>query len=318
MDLELRDQIVEEINKWIDPKNNDRSANKLAEKSGVNAAYISRIRNGEYSFVSSNGRVSSISDVHFFRLAEAIGMKLGDEFKWEMLASYKQAYKLFRKSQRKQLRACLDGDSGQGKTFAQKWYGRENDYVVHVECTRNLTPRGLINLLCDKLGIDLPASRSPYERLEIIKKAITNRRGYVLLFDQVGKNEVKPSIYGVLMDIAVAIEGKAGMVVCGYKISEMLTYMYEQHQPGYRQLARRFIHNRYELPGLQPGEIASVCESEGISNKGAQNIFKQYVKDVDQLVQWVRDVRDWQRENNALITGEQVIAMFNVKSLMAA
>lgn len=313
MELEQKQQISEAVNQWIDEKNASRSAAKLSEKSGVNTAYISRIKNGEYEIQSGGGRITAINDSHFFKLAEAIGLKLDNEFKWDFLSSYKMGYRVLRKAQRKQLRCMVDADTGQGKTFVAKWYNRENDYVLFVECTRNMTGKALINTICEKLGIELPARTTPFEKLELIKKVITNRRGYLIAFDQVGKNEVKPSIYQVLMDIAVAIEGKAAMVISGYKVSEMLQHQYNKHVPGMRQLARRFLANTYELPQLTTHEVQLVCEHEGITNKGAINVLQKHVRDVDMLTQYVTDILDWQQKEGRKITGEEVVILFGIK-----
>jgi uncharacterized protein (DUF2249 family) len=320
MELEQKQQVTEAVSQWIDEKNPARSASKLAEKSGVNAAYISRIKNGEYEMQSGGGRITVISDHHFHRLAEAVGFKFDDEYKWDFINSYKLAYNVMRKAQRKQLRGIIDGDTGQGKTFTSKWYNRENDYVLFIECSRNMTGKALINTMCDKLGIELPTRTTPFEKLELIKKVLTSRRGYVIMFDQVGKAEVKPSIYGVIMDIAVAIEGKAGMVISGYKVTEMLTHNYNRHVPGMRQLARRFMSNTYELPQLTTNEIALVCEQEGITNKGAVTVLQKHVRDLDMLSQYVRDVQDFQKKYAKKITAEEVIDLFNIKytSLKAA
>jgi len=320
MDLELKQEVTEALNQWIDEKNPARSATKLAEKSGVNSAYISRIKNGQYEMQSGASRITVINDSHFYKLAEAIGMKFDDEFKWDYLDSYVRGQAINRRVQKKRERAIIDGDSGQGKSFNNKWYNRENDYVMYVECTRNMTGKSLILAMCDKLGIELPNRATPYDRLEMIKKVVTNRRGYLLIFDQVGKNEVKPSIYGVLMDIANAVDKKCGMIITGYKVTEMLQNYYDKHVPGYRQFARRFLANAFRLPDLTPFDIEQVCVHEGITNRKAINALQYSVRDLDMLVQYVGDIKEWQARKGVKISGEEVSAMFNIKytSLKAA
>ena len=318
MELELKQQITDAVNDWIDEKNPARSAAKLAEKAGVNAAYVSRIKNGEYELSSGNGRITVINDTHFYKLADAIGIKLSDEFHWDFINSYKTGLRMLRRAQKKRLRVMLDGDSGQGKTFISRSFNRQFDYVVHIECSRNMTARALINTICNQLGIEVAASKSPFEKLELIKKVVSKGRGYALIFDQVGKMEVKPGIYGVLMDIAVAIEGRAAMVLSGYKIADMLESMHERQVPGYRQLARRFLANRLQLPSLNAADITAVCEHEGISNKGAVNVLIKYVRDLDQLTQWVRDILEYQEQAGKKITGEEVLSLFDINVMKAA
>lgn len=315
MELETKQQITEALNGWIDEKNQQRSARALSDKTGVNTAYISRIKNGEYEIQSGGGRITAINDSHFFKIAEGIGLKLDNEFKWDFLASYKMGYRILRKAHRKQLRTMIDGDTGQGKTFLQKWYNLENEYVLLIECTRNMTGKGMINLICDKLGIELATRVTPFEKLEKIKKVLAHRRGYLIMIDQAGKAEVKPSIYSVIMDIAVAVEGKAAMVITGYKITEMLQNMYDRHVPGFRQLARRFKSNAYELPELTPTEIEKVCEHEGITNKSAKNVLMKYVKDLDMLASKVRECLDLQEKEGRKITGEEVLDLLNIDVL---
>lgn len=315
MELETKQQITEALNQWLDENNQQRSANALAAKTGVNAAYISRIKNGLYEIQSGGGRLTAINDSHFFKIAEGIGLKLDSEFKWDFLNSYKMGYRILRKAHRKQLRTMIDGDTGQGKTFVQKWYNRENEYVLLIECTRNMTGKAMINTICAKLGIELNNRVTPFDKLELIKKVLANRRGYLIIIDQAGKAEVKPSIYSVVMDIAVAVEGKAAMVITGYKISEMLNSMYDKHVPGFRQLARRFKSNAYQLPELTPSEVEKVCDHEGITNKGAKNVLMKYVKDLDMLALKVRECLDFQEKEGRKITADEVIDLLNIEVL---
>jgi hypothetical protein len=315
MELETKQQITEALTGWIDEKNQQRSARALSDKTGVNTAYISRIKNGEYEIQSGGGRITAINESHFFKIAEGIGLKLDNDFKWDFINSYKMGYRILRKAHRKQLRTMIDADTGQGKTFVQKWYNRENDYVLLLECTRNMTGKAMINTICTKLGIELANRVTPFEKLELIKKVLTQKRGYIIMIDQAGKAEVKPSIYSVVMDIAVAVEGKAAMVISGYKITEMLNSMYDKHVPGFRQLARRFKSNAYQLPELTASEVEKVCEHEGITNKGAKNVLMKYVKDLDMLALKVRECLDFQEKEGRKITGEEVLDLLNVEIL---
>lgn len=302
--LKQKQLVTEAINAWVDEKNTARSGNKLAEKAGINAAYVSRIKQGTYEMEGREGKPTVIRDSFFERIADAIGLNLADRMHWDFINNYTRITSACRKAQKKAIRMVIDGWTRMGKTHSLERYTATNDYVLYVKCTQNMTSKDLLEELLHALGI-YENIRGNHAKLRTIKARVTNYRGYLIIIDEV--EVVKPGIYGVLKDISDWANDKAGFIICGMDIIAKLDKLAEARRPGFPQLRGRFFgHKTLTTNRLTQGEVLAVCEYEGITNNGAQNVLADNVYDLDTLAQYVRDIKEWQANKCKKITGEEV------------
>lgn len=301
--------ITESINAWIDEKNPARSGNKLAEKAAVSSAYISKIRNGEYEIPGGGGRSSVISDATFHRIADALGVNFNGGLHWDFVYNFQLIQRTCRKSQKKMIRYILDGYTGLGKTFGVEHYSITSDYVVYVKCTQNMSTKGLLDTILHRLGVH-DNVRGNYEKLELIRKYLTGRKGYLIIIDEL--EVVKLGIYAVIKDIADFTQGKCGMIITGMQLIKKLDALAARQKPGFPQLRRRFFGNQAECQPITQGEIVAVCEHEKIRNKGAHNVLTRVVNDFDMLAQYVADIKEWQEDHEKQITGEELIELLGI------
>jgi len=73
---------------WLDTNNPDRSQNKLAEASRVNAAYISQIKQGLFTMGHGRDNDSAIGDQHFHKLADFLDVKFDGGLFWPQLRNF--------------------------------------------------------------------------------------------------------------------------------------------------------------------------------------------------------------------------------------
>lgn len=309
LQLEHKHEITEALKQWLDDSNPARSGNKLAEKSGVSASYISSIKNKKYEY-EVNGKPFSISDAHFYRLAEALGIRFDGQLHWTFLDNFKRVQRACRKAQSKAIRMVIDGPTRMGKTFAQEDYAITNDYVVYVKCTQNMSSKDLLDEILAALGVhDL--IRGNHNKLKMIKSMITRRKGYLIIIDEV--EVVKAGIYGVIKDISDWANGKAGFIITGMDLIKKLDNLARRGKPGFPQLKGRFFGNQVLTSmSLTQSEIVAVCEHEGITNKSAQNVLAHEVENLDVLAQYVADIKEWQEKHGAKIKGEQLNDFLNL------
>lgn len=307
---EHKQMITEAVINWIDSKNPERSQNKLAEGSKVNAAYISKIKEGTYSS-DAGGRDAQIGDAAFHRLADFLDVKFEGGLYWPTLRNTQRIDKICRKSQRKSIRYIIDGPTGQSKTFTLEKYSKKNQYVVYVKLTQNMSAMNLVDAILERLNVHDRIRGGIHAKLEMIRKIVTSKSGYLIIFDEA--EVVKPGIYAVIKDVSDFIQNKAGMVICGFGLINKLDRLAQKQKPGYPQLRRRFFGNIEMLTKVSEAEIIDVCISEGIINKGAQNVITHECEDLDKLAQWISDVKDWQKAEGKKITGEEVAKMFGVR-----
>lgn len=302
--------ITDAINNWVDPKNPERSQNKLAEGSKVNVVYISRIREGAYT-TEISGREAVLGDASFHRLADFLDVKFEAGLYWPNLRNTQRIERICRKAQRKAIRYIIDGPTGQSKTFTLEKYSKKNNYVVYVKLTQNMTAHDLVNTIMEKLNIH-GNLRGIHSKLEAIRKVVV-RSGYLIVVDEA--EVVKPGIYAVIKDVSDFIQGKAGMIICGFGLIAKLDRLASREKAGFPQLRRRFFGNIEYLSSVTESEIVEVCLSEGITNKSAQNVIVHECNDLDKLAQWIADIKDWQKQEGKKITGEEVTRLFGVRGL---
>jgi DNA transposition AAA+ family ATPase len=309
--LTQKQQVSEAVRGWIDEKNPARSGNKLAEKSGVSNAYVSKIKNGEFDY-EVNNRLFTISDAAYHRIADALGLRFDGQLHWDFLHNFRLVQRVCRKAQRRCLRYILDGWTGQGKTYSLEHYAVTTDYSLYVKCTQNMTAKGLLDTILERLG-QHDLIRSNYDKIERIRRVLLNRKGYLIIIDEA--EVVKPGIYAVIKDIADFTNGKCGFVLCGMELIKKLEALAGRHKPGFPQLRRRFFGNQAEVQHLSQAEIIQVCEFEKVTNKGAQNILATTVKDLDMLSQYIADIKEWQQANDKKITGPEVVQLLGLQYL---
>ncbi len=312
LNREHKQMVTDAVNNWIDPANAERSQNKLADASKVNAAYISQIKQGIYTLNSGRGEDSQIGDNTFHKLADFLDVKFYGGLFWPELRNYTRIDKICRKSQRKAIRYIIDGPTGQGKTFTLEKYSKLHSYVVYVKCTMNMSAKDLVNTLMDEMKIH-GTYRGVHEKLEAIRKRIHGQRGYLIIIDE--SEVVKPGIYAVIKDISDFVQNKAGMVICGYGLIGKLERLAGKQKAGFPQLRRRFFGNIENLAAVSEQEVVEICVREGITNKGAINVVVSECKDLDKLSQWIADIKDWQKQEGRKMTGEEVAKMFGVRGL---
>lgn len=307
--IEHKHAITEAVRQWIDDKNPARSGNKLAEKASVSNAYISKIKAGQYEYELQGGRSATISDAVYHRLADALGIRFDGQLHWSFINSFKLIQRTCRKAQKKAIRMIVDGYTGQGKTFGLEHYAVENDYVVYVKCTQNMSAKGLLDAILERLGVH-EVIRGNHAKLETIRKIVTNRKGYLIIIDEV--EVVKAGVYAVLKDISDFTHNKCGFMISGMDLIMKLDNLAGRHKPGFPQLRRRFHGNQVNIPTLSQGEIVAVCEHEKITNKGTQSVLARTVRDLDMLSQYVADIKEYQEANGKKITGEECVQLLDI------
>lgn len=305
--IEHKQMITEAVNHWLDGSPS-RTGSKLAANAGVSSAYLSKIKNGEFETIS-NGNTATISDAIFNRIANALGVRFDGQMHWDFLTSFRITQRACRKAQKKAIRIIMDGWTGQGKTHGLEYYSVTNDNVVYVKCTQNMTAKGLLDAILHKLHV-AEIVRGNYAKIEMIRKVMINRRGFLIIIDEV--EVVKPGIYAVLKDISDFTQNKCGFMISGMDIITKLQRLAGNNKPGFPQLKRRFFGNQVDVPMVTQKEIIAVCEHEKITIKEVQNILAEYVKDLDMLSQYVADIKEWQQANGRNIKKEEVVQLLNI------
>lgn len=288
MTTELKKQIAKAAKAWVD-SNPNHSNSLLATRADVNTSYMSHILREKFEIENAGRQASPISDAIFYKIADAIGLKL--EFRPHFnCENYLKVTQICAFAQANHRRYLLDGkDSGLSKTYTLEKYAREHEGVLYVKCTSLMRGKDLIQLLLEKLGINLEGRHTMTSKLaHITSKMITP--GYLIILDEF--ENVASDMYRVLKDVEDATYQKCGLIVCGMGITRDLEQAAKRQAKLGPQIWRRFKTNRLML-GMYKAEYTRVGAVEyGITDPNAIGWLQERVTDYAMLAEYVTDIHN--------------------------
>ncbi|MBL6448553.1 ATP-binding protein [Fulvivirga sp. 29W222] len=307
MNLQHKQKITESVIEWID-FSEERSANKLSQQSGVVSAYISRIRNGEYSMSTGEGKNSPIPDKVFNTLSDFLGLRFDTELHWDT-KNYLLVQTVCQSAQSKRQRILLEADTGLGKTYSLERYALHNDKVLYIKVTRTMSAKDMLEEICKKLLIkdQLRGNRS---KMLAIQRKVTSVNGYLIIIDEA--EYLKNNLFDLVKEIADFTDRKCGMILSGMNLISKINTMADRAKPGFPQLRRRFFPNRVELKEISKEEIKEICKTSGITDTTAINVLAKYIFDYDMLSQYVQVILENIRNCGEQLNGKDIIDLFNL------
>lgn len=288
MNEQQKNQVQEAVNNWLDENNPERSQKKLADKSGVNVAYISQIKKGEFKV-----KDTPISPKYFTKVAEAVGLMMSQEHHWET-KNFTIIQQVCSRAQQDGRVVLLDSEeSGLGKTYGLEHYYHQHDKVVYVKCDSTFSARDLLNELLQVLRVrkNLQGNKS---KLEHISERIAGK-GWLLIIDEA--ELVKPALYRVIKDLIDMNRRKVGIVISGMGLTDKFERLAKRQKEGFRQINRRVRSNRVMLCGPSKAEVRKIVEAEGVLTKSAQDWFCRTVEDFQMLDEYLTDALKAHRRN---------------------
>lgn len=307
MELKNKELITRAINSWLE-ESSERSASKLAERSEVAAAYISKIRNGDYEMPTGKGKHSDISDKIFNKLAVAIGLDFNSQMHWET-DNYMLVHKMCSSAQNKHQRILLDGFTGGGKTYALERYSVENDNVLYIKVTNTMGANDILDEIIKKLGIR-EFFRGNRKKMIAINRKVVDQNGFLIIIDEA--EYLKRGLYNLVKEIADFTDRRCGMILSGCGLISKIATLADNDVAGFKQLKRRFFPNREELEPLKNSEIRHIATSCGITNTTALNVICKFVYDYDSLRNIIEGVIEIQEREDTILNGQDLINLFHL------
>lgn len=309
MELQFKQRVTEELNKWLEESPDNRTLNGLAEEHGITKLYLSRIKNGIYAIDHTSGKSTEIADEYFHRIAYAIGLTTRSRtgLHWET-ANFTKIQKAARAAQNKRMRILLDADTGFGKTYALEHYSLQKDRVMYLKVTRSMTERDLLNAILKKLG-NKDLIRGNRQKLNTIRHILTGTPGWLFIIDEA--EYMRPALFHVIKEIADFTEQKCGFIMAGMGVTNLINKLADRKRLGFPQLRRRFFPNRLLLPErIENSEKKMIANSAGITDSTAINVICQYCNDFDMLSQMIQEAIDWQKQKGRKITGQELLDLY--------
>ena len=310
MTNEQKKQVTTSINDWIEEGNNERSQNQLCKISKVSPVIVQAIRAGETTYKASKSSEKSIQivDSHFYKLAEAVGLKFEKQIHFNN-QNFTQVHNLCRYAQGKHRSGIIDSaDSGAGKTYALEAYATQNKNAIYIKATSMMKGRDLITKIMEVLNITPQGKRTVTHLNQITERFI--QPGNVIIIDELEHSS--PDIWRVIKDIKDATTNKIGLILSGKGLIAELHTAAVRNKKLMPQIWRRFKNNKIKLKSLSRNNVFAACEEYGVTDKPVQRLLAKHVEDWSQLNEYVKDIHDMILSRGIALTEDTVKQLFEI------
>ncbi len=250
MNTETKFKVIEALEAFMGQ--HGMSANEVAKKTGVNAAYISNMRAGNFKVKTGDMEVN-IANKYFEKIAELIGFELETGFwKTEATPQLMMAISTLEDARNYGYTVAIIGQTGSGKTFAADIFAHRypmDTFVIKVGSQDNISD--LIEKLCEALHIHTEKSKSRSLRLITKKLKALKSDGLnpTVVFDE--SEYMKQPALCNLKEMYDHLNGVAGLVMVGTdQLISNIEKMRLKNKPGIPQLYRRVKFGIRYLPAI--------------------------------------------------------------------
>lgn len=302
-DYQKYKQIPDAIKEYIAEKNTSQAG--VGRLAGVSESYISHIVAGK-THISK----SKIKDRYYEAVAKAIGFPLKKEV-WRHFDTYNfmQISNALQKAKEEQIRICIDGDTGAGKSYSchqfKKLHPNET-FVVTASALEN-KKEFCINI-AETVEVETHGTAAAIIK-RVIKKLTKSFKRPLLIIDEAEHIGNKQGYINVIKSLSDALENQCGLVIVGMDINKILQRGYDRHRQNFRQTARRFA-NREQLSKDIKEDIRLICENMGITKKGIQNWFCNRVQNFGDLEIMIKEAFGEREKSNQPINMEMLNSLF--------
>jgi hypothetical protein len=298
-----RQQIATALKTYLDT--HKVSERKFAERASVkmSSSYINSITNGTYDAFAIGNRTIKIDDKYFATIAAEINCYYHATY-WLHFESdnYCAVRKACNKARRKKSRVGIDGNTGDGKTYALKEYAKANPNETFLLTADGLmNPKDFIVILAETVGAETAGSRHT-----ILKAIIYKLRTYskpLLIIDET-ENVKKDATLQTIKALCDALEGRCGIVLAGIDLRGEFARLASRKKYCYPQINRRFAGSWYTMFSLGEDEIVQVCKALDIRDRTAINWLLKNVHNWGELQHVVTEALEESAETKKPITAD--------------
>ena len=253
LSFNTKQKIADKAYQFIE--DNKLTQTKIAESTGINKSTITHIfkDNSDFTIPAGNGKVVTIADKYFERLANFIGLELNKTY-WDNQATPQFLNIIANLQDAKQYGATnvIIGETGAGKTHCINLFARKNPadtYIVTVGSTDNLTD--LIDKIIDEIKITTGNSKSKKLR-DIARKLRTMKEDGLapqLIFDEA--EYMKQPALASMKELYDHLNKYCSIILIGTEqLLNNLDKMRKKNKPGIPQFYRRIKFGIRQLPAV--------------------------------------------------------------------
>ena len=250
-----KEQVKEALMRYMKGFATQRAAARSLQR--VSAAMISQVKNGHWEM---------IGEEQWQNIARQVGFYIGNEWQQADTSAHLLLRILFNDAQFNSMAYGVAMGSGIGKTFAAKYYTRDNDYAHYIACTAGLNRRQFLQALVESMGLDTAATVT--QMIDDVMHYLKTNQEVLLVLDDAHK--LKDRVLQFAATLYRQLAGRCGIVLLGndelrMRIAEGVRLNKEGYEEIYRSIGRRFI----TLGRLSDKDLALVCRANGLAGEGA-------------------------------------------------
>jgi hypothetical protein len=307
MNTEQKKQIQEAINGWIEPGNEKRSGNKLANKISISNATIANMKNGKWE---------QISDTLWNKAAAYFGIKVeSDGWGHFDFPEYDIISDVIKHAQRHQERVAIDGPSGKSKSYSIKQVvaADRSGEMFHVISRKSMNPKTFCAEIAKKVSNSIEHTNR-YDMEDQISQKFLGMDRPVLILDEL--ENLSEKCWSSIKSIIDLTDGHLAVVLVGIDVYDIINKNALKGKDSFKQLRRRFPVHSYEfLPeGIDPAVMQETLVKSGIKDKNAIEWFIENVFDYDALSHVVRNALRISKKTNKDIDRMFMSKYFGKKS----
>lgn len=252
MTLAQKELIVSELRKMLE----NTSQNKLANRAGISAGYMSLIMNKKWG---------NIAHETWLKVALNLRISLDETWVTAETSNYLQFQELIAATQRRSMSIGIAGTAGFGKSEAFTNYARNNKNAFYLQCDDFWRKKQFLENFLRALGED-PTGLTNSEMCEDIIVRLKSIENPIVLFDEMDKLQEAQIMF--FISLYNKLDGHCAFVVSGapyfeFRVQKNAKRDKRGYQEFYSRIGRRFIKP-------QPAtlkDVAMICSVNGITDK---------------------------------------------------
>jgi len=274
MKNETKQKILTALEEYLEK--HSMSQNVFAQKSGVNVAYISAIRNLQTKVNAGNGTSVEIADKHYQLIAEFIGFSVENTY-WQTVPTLEMKRIIATLEDAKEFAYTnlIIGETGSGKTYCTNLFAQANPidvFMITVGSTDNIGD--LLDKIIEKTNIPAVGktrSKKINDILKYFKRLKLDGYKPMIIFDEA--EYMKQPALCSMKEFYDNLQGIAAIILVGTdQLTRNLDKLRKRNKEGVPQFYRRIKFGIRILPSIDRN-------------------FKQFLNDVNDagLVRFLRE-----------------------------
>tara|TARA_R100001369_G_scaffold47280_1_gene73671 strand:- start:356 stop:1432 length:1077 start_codon:yes stop_codon:yes gene_type:complete len=229
------------------------SQNKVARNAKVSGATINKIVNRKWH---------NISEEMWRRVR--VNLRINTKWKTAETVNFKLVNNACRIAKSEGITLMIADNAGKGKSESYKYFERNHDEVIYIECMNVWTRKEYIKNLCQAAGVDRHGTL--HQIVDRFIKHIKGLRKPLLIIDQFDK--LKDSQLDLFMDFYNEMDGNCGFILSGVlALEKRILRGVNRAKIGYEELYSRGGRKFIRLDPISENDVKLVCNTNGLHDE---------------------------------------------------